>query len=56
MAKHKDIVAETLTSLQTEELRLFHAYNRHATSQYKLDILNKLIQVINKIDVLKTIQ
>lgn len=56
MSKHKDIVTETLNSLEKEELKLFHAYNRHANSQFKLDILNKLIQVINKIDVLKTIK
>lgn len=56
MARQKDIIQETLNSLEKEELRLFHAYNRHATSQFKLDILNNLVQVINKIEILKTIK
>lgn len=57
MSKRKENpIEETLNSLEKEELRLFHAYNRHATAQFKLDILNKLIQVINKIDVLKSIK
>jgi hypothetical protein len=53
--KPKDIIKETLTSLEKEELRLFHSYNRHATTECKLGVLTKLVEVINKIDVLRTV-
>lgn len=45
MAKH--------TELKNEELKLFHSYNRHATSESKLAILTKLIEVIHKQEILK---
>jgi hypothetical protein len=55
MPKKNDIINETITSLEKEELRLFHLYNRHGTTRFKLEILNKLIVVINKIEILKDI-
>lgn len=44
-----------INDLKTEELKLFHSYNRHAQPQVKLEILNRLIVVINQIDVLNSV-
>lgn len=49
-------VKEKITELEKEELKLFHSYNRHAQAKVKLEILNRLIVVINQIDILKSIQ
>lgn len=55
MAGKENNLSTTLYVLQKEELRLFGIYNRHASPQSKLDTLNRLIAVINKIEVLNEI-
>lgn len=47
------VVENKLQLLQSEELKLFHSYNRHAEAPVKLNILSQLISIINKIEVLK---
>lgn len=49
-------VKTELKSLQDEEYKLFRSYNRHATAEFKLGILIQLQTVINKIEVLKSVQ
>lgn len=55
MGKTKSEINNKIDELKREELKLFHAYNRHATSTMKLEVLNRLIVVINQIDVLNIV-
>lgn len=62
MGKNKSEIKRTnitvqnkLDTLKNEELMLFHSYNRHAATDVKLEVLNRLIVVINQIDILKSL-
>lgn len=54
--KSGDVITSKIEELKVVELHLFSVYNRHASTQNKLDILNKLIVVINKIEVLNELK
>lgn len=59
MSKNKNIegaLHSELQSLEKEELRLFHSYNRHGTAEFKLKVLYDLQKVIIKQDALKTLK
>ena len=54
-AKGINIEAE-LETLAKEELKLFHSYNRHGTSDFKLKVLYDIQKVIIKQDALKALK
>lgn len=59
MSKSKqtdELLKKEITTLQNEELALFHSYNRHATSEIKLSVLIKLQAVINKLEILNKLK
>lgn len=54
MAKgNSNQIEQDIKSLESEELKLFHSYNRHAKAETKLEILGKLSIIIVKIETLK---
>lgn len=58
MSKNKQIednLKNQINSLEKEELKLFHSYNRHAKSEVKLSVLASLQTVIIKLETLKNL-
>lgn len=49
-------LAEKLTILEKEEFRLFGVYNKHTGVEVKLNVLNQLVSVVNKINILKELK
>lgn len=54
MAKPKENIKDKIKELEREEFQLFSTYNRHKGEKWKVEHLQKLITVINKLDVLKS--
>jgi hypothetical protein len=50
-AKIKEIIKDK----EQEELKLFRSYNRHATADVKLEVLENLKQVISELKLLKNL-
>jgi len=49
----RDKITQRILDLKQQELKLFHSYNRHAETAYKLKILHELTVVITIQDELK---
>lgn len=56
MKENYSRVNEAIEKLNKEELRLFSIYSRHDGAERKLEVLNKLVVVINQIEVLKLLK